>query len=262
MSIEAQSKELNDLIQRDLYRQLLNSTSEKFERMSQFISNLEDDIRSIGQAITTLEMQQRTGFDIGDARETLGFQSSTLSTDLNFYKSQRRVYLARLFESLHGFAVDIARKAVMIEPNAADTPEDDRIRAKMAGCRAMPETEEESATLTISDSFSALSVCERNLVELSADISSFDDLIRDAKKKAARGFHVSNLALQLTQQQMMLETSFKAAVARLEAFLRQNLVFASKALKRIENVSAEILTQEELNMQNSEAAEAAEAEAD
>ena len=250
MSIAAESADLNNLIQRDEYRRLLNETSEQYERMGQFISNLESDIRSIDDAVRMLDMQQRTGYDIGDSKETLGFQRNTLQSDLNFYLEQRRVYLTRCFESLYKFSLDIARKAIVIEPNSENTPDDERLANKLAGMRSMPETEEEASTITISDSFSALSVCERNLVELSSDIASFDDLIRDAERKAARGFHVANLSLQLKQQQMLLETSFRASITRLAAFLSQNLTFAKKALKRIEGVAAEILTQDELNMQN------------
>ena len=88
MSITAESADLNNLIQRDEYRRLLNETSEQYERMGQFISNLESDIRSIGDAIRMLEMQQRTGYDIGDSKETLGFQKNTLQSDLNFYLEQ------------------------------------------------------------------------------------------------------------------------------------------------------------------------------
>ena len=91
-----------------------------------------------------------------------------------------------------------------------------------------------------------LSVTERNLMELASDIATFSDLIDGARAKERRGFNVGNLITNLTSQQTKLTLEFTGYCTRLEQFLRQNKNFAGKCLKRIEMISNEIVTAEEL----------------
>ena len=64
------------------------------------------------------------------------------------------------------------------------------VRTKMDG---MAETDE-NAEYSMSTIFDMLSVAEKNLFELSVDISMFDDLIASAKEKDARGFETKAFA--------------------------------------------------------------------
>ena len=127
-------------------------------------------------------------------------------------------------------------------------------RNKFSG--AAEYSDDESVTFVMSDVFALLSVTERNLYELSSDIATFSERITAAENNEKRGFSVGNLILNLKEQQSSLTFAFKSYCARLEQFLKENYKFSTRCVKRIEMISSEIITEDELKQLEEQAAEA------
>jgi len=242
MNIAPVDKKLTDLIERDLYRELLQEMSNNYETMARYISNLESDISSIETLTRDLQMQVDAGYEVGSSVETLGFQQSQLQTDLDWFMSQRQMYLNKTYRDLFKFAKDISKAAAEIEPRQGDDTLEDMISRKLSGSRDYKDDE----NYNMADIFGLLTLAERNLIELAADIASFEPKIENARKRQARGFQVGNLVVNLQSQMMKLRTEFESNIQRIKAFLIANKNFSSKCLDRIKMIANEIISQEEL----------------
>ena len=88
------------------------------------------------------------------------------------------------------------------------------------------------------------------------DIATFSERITAAENNEKRGFSVGNLILNLKEQQSSLTFAFKSYCARLEQFLKENYKFLTRCVKRIELISSEIITEDELKKLEEDAAAA------
>ena len=158
---------------------------------------------------------------------------------------------------MYKYTEGIIDKCIEIENNPMDLADEDVKANKFSGAR--PYDEDESVTYVMSDVFALLSVTERNLFELSSDIATFSERISAAENNEKRGFSVGNLILNLKEQQSSLTFAFKSYCARLEQFLKENYKFSTRCVKRIEMISSEIVTDEELKKLEEDAAKAQEA---
>ena len=244
-TISPVDNELYQLVKSDVYRGTLNRISEKYATMDQFINNLTSDINEIGTLIDRLLRDQKKGYDIGTSLDTLTFQKDTLTLDRDFFVNQKNTYLRKIYKDLYKYTDGIISKCIEIEDNPQALDEKILKQSKLAGSRPFDE-EDNTLTFVMSDVFSLLSVTERNLLELAADIATFDGLIDDATKRESRGFSVGNMILNLKQQKSSLDLGFRSYCIRLEQFLEENYKFSSKCVKRIEMISQEIQTEEEL----------------
>ena len=258
-SIQPVNNELNELIKSDTYRSIVNKISEKYNVMDGFINNLTSDINEIANLVDQLARDTQQGYNTGTSADTLNFQKDTLSLDRDFFSKQKNTYLKKIYKDLYKYTSEIIARCVEIENNPANTPKEDLVKSKFAGSRQYTEEDDENEDgipFTMSDVFSLLSVTERNLYELASDIATFQDRIANAESKEKRGFAIGNLVLNLKEQQSRLVFSFKSYCSRLEMFLNENYKFSGKCVKRIELISGEIVTQEELDEQAAAAAAA------
>jgi len=254
-SIRPVDNELNDLIKSDTYRSIVNKISEKYNVMDGFINNLTSDINEIGNLVEQLVRDTTQGYDTGTSSDTLNFQKDTLTLDRDFFTKQKDTYLKKIYKDLYKYTSEIITRCVEIENNPANTAKEVIIKTKFAGSRVYKEEDDENdQAYTMSDVFSLLSVTERNLYELASDISTFKDRIANAETKEQRGFAIGNLILNLKEQESRLTFSFKSYCSRLEMFLKENYKFSGKCVKRIEMISGEIVTEEELAEQAAAAA--------
>ena len=233
---------LREQIKEDLYRQILGEMNKTYEVMEKYINNLKSDVVSITDLVKRLQKDKSRGYDVGSSLDTLTFQKNTLEIDLNFFTHMKKVYISKLYEDLYKYCSDFIKSAINIEDNPSDLSDEELTRGKLSGIKEYVA----DAEYTLSDIFMLLSVTERNLMELASDIATFSDLIDGARAKERRGFNVGNLITNLTSQQTKLTLEFTGYCTRLEQFLRQNKNFAGKCLKRIEMISNEIVTAEEL----------------
>ena len=253
-SIKPVNNELNDLVKTVLYRTIVNQISEKYGVMDGFINNLKSDINEISNVVNQLDRDSKRGYDIGTSLDTLGFQKDTMTLDKNFFEKQKDTYLKKIYKDLYKYTEGIIDKCVEIENNPMDLTDEDMKTNKFSGAR--PYDEDESVTYVMSDVFALLSVTERNLFELSSDIATFSERISAAENNEKRGFSVGNLILNLKEQQSSLTFAFKSYCARLEQFLKENYKFSTRCVKRIEMISSEIVTDEELKKLEEDAAKA------
>jgi len=244
-AIRAVENELNELIKRDEYRAILGSIGSSYEKMSTFIDNLQQDINSIDDFMKQLDEQASQGYDVGSSQDTLSFQKSTLENDLVWYTGMKETYIRKIYEDMWNFTSGIIKSAIDIEANPLQKTNEEIVNQKFSGARAYVKTE----NYTMSEIYSLLSVMERNLYELSSDIASFKGLINDATEKQNRGFSIGNLLVNLQSQETRLTLEFKGFIIRLEQFLNQNKKFAARCLKRVELISNEIVTEQELEEQ-------------
>lgn len=256
-TIKPVNNELNDLVKTVLYRTIVNQISEKYSVMDGFINNLTSDINEISNVVNQLNRDKKRGYDIGTSLDTLGFQKDTMTLDKNFFEKQKDTYLKKIYKDLYKYTEGIIDKCIEIENNPMDLPDEDVKANKFSGAR--PYDEDESVTYVMSDVFALLSVTERNLFELSSDIATFSERISAAENNEKRGFSVGNLILNLKEQQSSLTFAFKSYCARLEQFLKENYKFSTRCVKRIEMISSEIVTDEELKKLEEDAAKAQEA---
>lgn len=253
-SIKPVNNELNDLVKTVLYRTIVNQISEKYSVMDGFINNLTSDINEISNVVNQLNRDRNRGYDIGTSLDTLGFQKDTMTLDKNFFEKQKDTYLKKIYKDLYKYTEGIIDKCIEIENNPMDLSDEDIKTNKFSGAR--PYDEDESVTYVMSDVFALLSVTERNLFELSSDIATFSERISAAENNEKRGFSVGNLILNLKEQQSSLTFAFKSYCARLEQFLKENYKFSTRCVKRIEMISSEIVTDEELKKLEEDAAKA------
>ena len=253
-SIKPVNNELNDLVKTVLYRTIVNQISEKYSVMDGFINNLTRDINEISNVVNQLNRDRKRGYDIGTSLDTLGFQKDTMTLDKNFFEKQKDTYLKKIYKDLYKYTEGIIDKCIEIENNPMDLSDEDIKTNKFSGAR--PYDEDESVTYVMSDVFALLSVTERNLFELSSDIATFSERISAAENNEKRGFSVGNLILNLKEQQSSLTFAFKSYCARLEQFLKENYKFSTRCVKRIEMISSEIVTDEELKKLEEDAAKA------
>ncbi len=253
-SIKPVNNELNDLVKTVLYRTIVNQISEKYSVMDGFINNLTSDINEISNVVNQLNRDKKRGYDIGTSLDTLGFQKDTMTLDKNFFEKQKDTYLKKIYKDLYKYTEGIIDKCIEIENNPMDLSDEDIKTNKFSGAR--PYDEDESVTYVMSDVFALLSVTERNLFELSSDIATFSERISAAENNEKRGFSVGNLILNLKEQQSSLTFAFKSYCARLEQFLKENYKFSTRCVKRIEMISSEIVTDEELKKLEEDAAKA------
>ena len=253
-SIKPVNNELNDLVKTVLYRTIVNQISEKYGVMDGFINNLKSDINEISNVVNQLNRDSKRGYDIGTSLDTLGFQRDTMTLDKNFFEKQKDTYLKKIYKDLYKYTEGIIDKCIEIENNPMDLEDEDIKINKFSGAR--PYDEDESVTYVMSDVFALLSVTERNLFELSSDISTFSERISAAENNEKRGFSVGNLILNLKEQQSSLTFAFKSYCARLEQFLKENYKFSTRCVKRIEMISSEIVTDEEIKKLEEDAAKA------
>ena len=241
-AIQPVTNNLNELIKREQYRIVLSAISNSYEDMQTFINNLGQDISSIDDFVEQLDEDESQGFDIGTAKETLIFQRSTLQIDLNFYEEMKQTYMRKIYEDLYNYTDGIIKCAVEIEPNPMKKTEDEMKKSKFSGVRDFIEGENYS----MSDIYQLLSTTEKNLYELSADISSFDEKILRALARQDRGFSVGNLLVNLEGQKTKLTMEFQGYIIRIEQFLEQNERFSNRCLNRVKMISSEIVTEQEL----------------
>ena len=253
-SIKPVNNELNDLVKTVLYRTIVNQISEKYSVMDGFINNLTSDINEKSNVVNQLNRDRKRGYDIGTSLDTLGFQKDTMTLDKNFFEKQKDTYLKKIYKDLYKYTEGIIDKCIEIENNPMDLSDEDIKTNKFSGAR--PYDEDESVTYVMSDVFALLSVTERNLFELSSDIATFSERISAAENNEKRGFSVGNLILNLKEQQSSLTFAFKSYCARLEQFLKENYKFSTRCVKRIEMISSEIVTDEELKKLEEDAAKA------
>lgn len=239
------NNQLNQLIKSELYRTIINQISEKYANMDGFINNLNSDITDISSLVDQLDRDADRGYDVGTSLDTLGFQKDTLQLDRDFFVGQKNTYLRKIYQDLYKYTSGIVDKCIEIEDNPRNLEDIELRGGKLSGSRAFDENDT-TATYVMSDVFSLLSVTERNLFELAADIATFDSKITEAENKEKRGFSIGNMVLNLKEQESSLKLSFQSYCARLEQFLKENYKFASKCVKRIEVISGEIVTEEEL----------------
>ena len=256
-TIKPVNNELNDLVKTVLYRTIVNQISEKYSVMDGFINNLTSDINEISNVVGQLNRDKARGYDIGTSLDTLGFQKDTMTLDKNFFVKQKDTYLKKIYKDLYKYTEGIIDKCIEIENNPMDLSDSEIKTNKFSGAREYDE--DESVTYVMSDVFALLSVTERNLFELSSDIATFSERISAAENNEKRGFSVGNLILNLKEQQSSLTFAFKSYCARLEQFLKENYKFSTRCVKRIEMISSEIVTDEELAQleKDAEAAEKA-----
>ena len=248
-AIRAVENELNELIKRDEYRMILGQIGNSYEKMSTFIDNLQQDINSISEFMKQLDEQAAQGYDVGSSQDTLLFQKSTLENDLIWYTGMKETYIRKIYEDMWNYTSNIIKSAIDIEPNPLKKTEEEIRNQKFSGARIYVKTE----NYTMSEIYTLLSIMERNLYELSSDIASFKGLINSATEKQNRGFSIGNLLVNLQSQETKLTLEFKGYIIRLEQFLEQNKKFAARCLKRVELISNEIVTEQELEEQQEEA---------
>lgn len=239
--IAAVDKELTDMVDRDKFRQRLNSMNDSYEKMSTFIDDLRGDLRSIEQFERDIKQQEGMGFDCGSSLATLQFQRSQLSTDLTFFENMKKLYLKRTYSDLYSFASEIGMSASAIEQRRDGETTEELHERKMSGAREFDQEQE----YQMNDNFNILSLAESLLMELAQDIAGFTSRIGEAEARAARGFQIGSLVTTLRSQQVRLRSEFVASIAQITAFLDTNVKFAGRCLKRIETISQEIMTEEE-----------------
>ena len=259
-SIKPVNNELNSLVKTVLYRTIVNQISEKYSVMDGFINNLKSDINEISNVVNQLNRDRERGYDIGTSMDTLGFQKDTMTLDKNFFENQKDTYLKKIYKDMYKYTNGIIDKCIEIENNPMDMGKDEIKKNKFSGAREYDE--DDSVTYVMSDVFSLLSVTERNLFELSSDIATFSERISAAENNEKRGFSVGNLILNLKEQQSSLTFGFKSYCARLEQFLKENYKFSTRCVKRIEMISSEIVTDEEIKNLEEDTAIAEKAQSD
>lgn len=259
---------LRDQIKQDDYNETLGVIQSKFSEMDKYINNLESDVKSIRDFETSLKEDKERGFDVGSSLETLEFQKSSLEIDLQFFVNMKQVYIEKLYGDVYKYLESIIDSALAIEDIPKDSTRDTIKKRKFRGVNPFPapkisnphaydiennriESEPELipdpfVTYDLQGVFTLINVVVANLTELAEDIGSFDGKIANAKEKEKRGFSVGNLLMNLTGQKEKLEIEYSSNIKRIDTFLDQNKKFSEKCLKRIQLISSEIVTKEEL----------------
>ena len=273
-AIQPTDSSLRDQIKQDEYNETLGVIQSKFSEMDKYINNLESDVKSIREFETSLKDDKERGFDVGSSLETLEFQKSSLEIDLQFFINMKQVYIEKLYGDVFKYLESIIESALAIEDIPKDTTKENVKKRKFRGVTPFPapmisnphafdidnnriESEPEFikdpfVTYDLQGVFTLINVVVANLTELAEDIGSFENKIANAKEKEKRGFAVGNLIMNLESQQEKLEIQYASNIKRIDTFLNQNKNFSQKCLKRIQLISSEIVTKEEIEEQEQE----------
>jgi hypothetical protein len=273
-AIKPTDSTLRDKIDSDGYNSILNIINSKYAEMDKYIGNLESDIIAVKDFEKDVISDRERGYDVGTSLDTLEFQSSSLTIDLNFFTHMKDVYIKKLYGDLYKYCDGIIENALAIEeiPNGMDRasikerkfrnmtsyPPPMVSNPKSLDADGNPVEGEPSeipdplAKYDMNEIFALINCTTSNLRELAEDIGSFDVKIARATERETRGFSVGNLIMNLESQKQKLMLEFDAYIVRLGKFLLQNQNFSDRCLNRIKIISSEITT----------AAEAEEANAD
>lgn len=267
-AIQPTNSLLRDKIDSDSYTATLNEINVKYTEMDKFIGNLESDILSIKDFETEVLADEARGYDVGTSLDTLGFQKNSLEIDLDFFVHMKDVYIKKLYGDLYKYCDGIIENALAIEEIPTGASRESVKERKFRNMTPYPapmipnpaakdalgepvegEPEEISdpyAKYDMNEIFALINCTTSNLRELAEDIGSFDDKIARASEREARGFSVGNLIMNLESQKTKLTLEFDSYIERLGKFLDQNKNFSERCLKRIQLISNEIVTAEEV----------------
>lgn len=279
-AIQPSNSTLRDKINSDGYNATLNEINVKYTEMDKFIGNLESDILSIKDFESEVLSDEARGYDVGTSLDTLGFQKSSLEIDLDFFVHMKDVYIKKLYGDLYKYCDGIIDNALAIEEIPAGATRESVKERKFRNMTPYPapmipnpaaknalgepvegEPEEISdpyAKYDMNEIFALINCTTSNLRELAEDIGSFDDKIARATERETRGFSVGNLIMNLESQKTKLTLEFDSYIERLGKFLDQNKNFSERCLKRIQLISNEIVTSEEVAENDSGAPDATE----
>lgn len=267
-AIQPTNSTLRDKINSDGYNATLNEINVKYTEMDKFIGNLESDILSIKDFESEVLSDEARGYDVGTSLDTLGFQKNSLEIDLDFFVHMKDVYIKKLYGDLYKYCDGIIDNALAIEEIPAGATKESVKERKFRNMTPYPapmipnpaaknalgepvegEPEEISdpyAKYDMNEIFALINCTTSNLRELAEDIGSFDDKIARATERETRGFSVGNLIMNLESQKTKLTLEFDSYIERLGKFLDQNKNFSERCLKRIQLISNEIVTSEEV----------------
>jgi hypothetical protein len=279
-AIQPTNSTLRDKINSDGYNATLNEINVKYTEMDKFIGNLESDILSIKDFESEVLSDEARGYDVGTSLDTLGFQKNSLEIDLDFFVHMKDVYIKKLYGDLYKYCDGIIDNALAIEEIPAGATRESVKERKFRNMTPYPapmipnpaaknalgepvegEPEEISdpyAKYDMNEIFALINCTTSNLRELAEDIGSFDDKIARATERETRGFSVGNLIMNLESQKTKLTLEFDSYIERLGKFLDQNKNFSERCLKRIQLISNEIVTSEEVAETDSGASDATE----
>jgi hypothetical protein len=267
-AIQPTNSALRNKINSDGYNATLNEINVKYTEMDKFIGNLESDILSIKDFESEVLSDEARGYDVGTSLDTLGFQKNSLEIDLDFFVHMKDVYIKKLYGDLYKYCDGIIDNALAIEEIPAGATKESVKERKFRNMTPYPapmipnpaaknalgepvegEPEEISdpyAKYDMNEIFALINCTTSNLRELAEDIGSFDDKIARATERETRGFSVGNLIMNLESQKTKLTLEFDSYIERLGKFLDQNKNFSERCLKRIQLISNEIVTAEEV----------------
>ena len=276
-AIRPTDSSLRDKIDTDGYNSILNDINAQYTEMDKFITNLNSDILSIKDFENEMLKDRERGYDVGTSLDTLGFQKDSLQIDLDFFVHMKDVYIKKLYGDLYKYCDAIIENALAIE----DMPEGStRETVKARKFRNMvpypptmvpnpaaldengvpvegepAEIEDPFVKYDMNEIFALINTTTSNLRELADDIGTFTQRIDNAQQKEARGFSVGNLIMNLQSQEQKLTLEFSTYIERLGKFLEQNKSFSVRCLNRIQMISNEIVTKEELDDTEGDAAD-------
>lgn len=267
-AIQPSNSELRDKIDSDQYNNILNEINSKYAEMDKYIGNLESDIMSVKDFEIEVIGDKKRGYDVGTSLDTLGFQKDSLQIDLDFFVHMKEVYIKKLYGDLYKYCDSIIESALSIEeiPDNSSrelvkerkfrnmtqyppalVPNPDATDANGEQIEGVePTIPDPYAKYDMNEIFALINCTTSNLRELADDIASFDDKIGRAQDRESRGFNVGNLIMNLNSQKQKLTLEFSSYIERLGKFLEQNAKFSGRCLTRIQLISNEIVTSEEL----------------
>ena len=260
-AIKPTNSTLRDKIDADGYNSTLNVINSKYAEMDKFIENLQSDITAVKDFEKDVLSDKARGYDVGTSLDTLEFQSSSLTIDLNFFTHMKIVYIKKLYGDLYKYLESIIDTALTIEILPDDTSVKQLKQSKLKNLKPYPPPKNDTSNTSdilyninsnieekydMNEIFELINVITYNLRELADDITSFSDRINNAIDKENRGFSIGNLIMNLKLQQQKLCLEFNNYIIRLEQFLIQNKDFSNRCLHRITLISKEIISTEEL----------------
>ncbi len=268
-AIRPANSSLRDKIDTDGYNSILNEINAQYTEMDKFITNLNSDILSIKDFENEMLKDRARGYDVGTSLDTLGFQKDSLQIDLDFFVHMKDVYIKKLYGDLYKYCEAIIENALAIE-DIPDGSTRESVKARkfrnmvpyppqmVANPAALDENgapvegepaeiEDPFVKYDMNEIFALINTTTSNLRELADDIGTFTQRIENAQQKEARGFSVGNLIMNLQSQEQKLTLEFSTYIERLGKFLEQNKSFSVRCLNRIQMISNEIVTKEELD---------------
>lgn len=272
-AIRPSETQLREKIDADKYNEVLNEINAKYTEMDKFIGNLASDILSIKDFEKEMLYDKERGYDVGTSLDTLGFQKESLQIDYDFFVHMKDVYIKKLYGDLYRYCNNIIDSALNIEEIPNGFAKEDIKKRKFRNMIAYPpplidnpaakdndgnvidgislKIEDPTAKYDMNEIFALINCTTSNLRELADDIGTFSQRITNAQEKESRGFSVGNLIMNLESQKQKLTLEFSSYIERLTKFLDQNKNFSGRCLKRIQLISSEIVTSEELNSEES-----------